>query len=70
MPPGAPLRDPETGSIIGNTPSMSSLIVTIALIFLVCGICYGLGAGTVKSVNDVVNAMTKAIASLSLPLMS
>ena len=65
LPPGAPLRDPETGAIIGNTPFMSSLIVTIALIFLVCGICYGLGAGTMKSVNDVVNAMTKAIASLS-----
>jgi aminobenzoyl-glutamate transport protein len=44
---------------------MASLIVTIALLFLVCGICYGLGAGTMKSVNDVVNAMTKAIASLA-----
>jgi len=65
LPPGAPLRAPETGAIIGNTPFMSSLIVSIALIFLVCGICYGLGAGTMKSVNDVVNAMTKAIASLS-----
>ena len=65
LPPGAPLRDPETGAIIGNTPFMSSLIVTIALIFLVCGICYGLGAGTMKSINDVVTAMTKAIAGLS-----
>jgi aminobenzoyl-glutamate transport protein len=65
LPPGAPLRDPETGAIVGNTPFMSSLIVSIALLFLVCGICYGLGAGTMKSVNDVVNAMTKAIAGLS-----
>ena len=65
LPPGAPLREPETGAIIGNTPFMSSLIVSIALLFLVCGICYGLGAGTMKSVNDVVNAMTKAIAGLA-----
>jgi aminobenzoyl-glutamate transport protein len=65
LPPGAPLRDPETGAIIGNTPFMSSLIVTISLLFLVCGIAYGLGAGTMKSVNDVVTAMTQAIASLS-----
>ena len=64
LPPGA-LRDPETGAIIGNSPFMASLIVTITLIFLVCGICYGLGAGTMKSVNDVVTAMTKAIASLA-----
>jgi aminobenzoyl-glutamate transport protein len=62
LPPGAPLRDP---AIVGNTPFMSSLIVSIALLFLVCGICYGLGAGTMKNVNDVVNAMTKAIAGLS-----
>jgi aminobenzoyl-glutamate transport protein len=65
LPPGAPLRDPATGAIVGNTPFMSSLIVSIALLFLVCGICYGLGAGTMKNVNDVVNAMTKAIAGLS-----
>ena len=65
LPPGAPLRDPETGAIVGNTPFMNSLIVSIALLFLVCGICYGLGAGTMKNVNDVVNAMTKAIAGLS-----
>lgn len=65
FPEGAPLRDPETGAIVGNTPFMGSLIVTIALIFLVSGIAYGLGAGTMKSTVDVVNAMTNAIASLS-----
>jgi aminobenzoyl-glutamate transport protein len=65
LPPGAPLRNPETGAIIGSSPFMSSLIVSISLLFLVCGIAYGLGAGTMKSVNDVVTAMTNAIASLS-----
>ncbi len=34
LPAGAPLRNPETGSIIGNSPFMNSLIVTIALVFL------------------------------------
>ena len=65
LPPGAPLRNPETGAIIGNSPFMTSLIVTIALLFLVCGIAYGIGARTMKGTIDVVNAMTKAIASLS-----
>ena len=36
VPPGAPLRDPETGDIIGNTPFMDSLIFIITMIFLVC----------------------------------
>ena len=65
LPDWAPLREPESGLLIGNTPFMNSLIVTIALLFLVCGIAYGLGAGTMTSLDDVVKAMTNAIASLS-----
>jgi aminobenzoyl-glutamate transport protein len=65
LPSWAPLREPETGALIGNTPFMNSLIVTIALLFLVCGIAYGLGARTMQSLEDVVKAMTNAIASLA-----
>jgi aminobenzoyl-glutamate transport protein len=64
-PPGAPLREPGTGDIIGNTPFMQSLIFLITLIFLVCGICYGLGAGTVTSSNDVITGVTKTFAGLA-----
>ena len=65
LPPGAPLRHPETGAIIGNSPFMTSLIVSIALIFLVCGAAYGFGARTMKHTNDVIAAMQKAITGLS-----
>ena len=65
LPPGAPLRNPETGAIIGNSPFMNSLIVTIALLFFTCGVGYGIGARTMKGTIDIVNAMTKAIGSLS-----
>ena len=65
LPPGAPLRNPETGAIIGNSPFMNSLIVTIALLFFTCGVAYGIGARTMKGTIDIVNAMTKAIGSLS-----
>ncbi|HEX6510309.1 MAG TPA: AbgT family transporter [Chloroflexota bacterium] len=64
LPPGAPLRDPKTGDIIGNTPFMDSLLFIIALFFLVAGICYGRGAGTVKSSNDVIAAITKTFNTL------
>jgi aminobenzoyl-glutamate transport protein len=63
-PPGAPLRNPETGAIIGDSPFMTSLIVTIALLFFGTGAAYGIGAGTVKNTNDIVNAMIKAIQGL------
>jgi aminobenzoyl-glutamate transport protein len=65
LPPGAPLRNPVDGAILGNSPFMNSLIVTIALIFFACGVAYGIGAGTIKNTNDVLNAITKAIASLA-----
>ena len=65
VPPGAPLRDPHTGAIIGNTPFMNSLIVTVALLFFAVGTAYGIGAGTIKKTNDVVNAMIKAIQGLA-----
>jgi aminobenzoyl-glutamate transport protein len=65
LPPGAPLRHPETGLVIGQTPFMDSLIFIISMLFLVAGIGYGRGAGTVKSSNDVIAAITKTFASLA-----
>ena len=46
--PDAPLRNPETGSIFNNSPLMDSLIFIITMLFLVAGICYGIGAKTIS----------------------
>jgi aminobenzoyl-glutamate transport protein len=64
-PSGAPLRDPETGGIIGATPFMDSLLFIIMLAFLISGIAYGYGAGTFKSSNDVIAAITKTFSGLA-----
>ena len=63
-PPGAPLRDPATGNIIGNTPFMASLVFVISLAFMVCGMGYGYGAKTLRGGNAAVAAITKTFASL------
>jgi len=63
-PPGAPLRDPATGNIIGNTPFMASLVFVISLAFMVCGMGYGYGAKTLQGGNAAVAAITKTFASL------
>ena len=63
--PGAPLRNPETGSVIGDSPFMDSLIVMITIIFFVAGWCYGKGAGTIKNSDDVLGAITKSWATLA-----
>ncbi len=63
--PGAPLRDPATGSIIGTSPFMDSLIVIIALVFLGAGLGYGRGAGSLTGSNDVIAAIQKSWAGLA-----
>jgi aminobenzoyl-glutamate transport protein len=63
--PGAPLRNPETGSLINDAPLMESLVVIITLIFLAAGIGYGYGARTLTGSTAVINAITKTWASLA-----
>jgi aminobenzoyl-glutamate transport protein len=63
--PGAPLRNPETNRIIGDSPLMDSLILIIALIFFVAGLAYGRGAGTIKGSDDVLSSITKSWAGMA-----
>ena len=65
LPPGAPLRNPETGDIVGDSPFMSSLIVMISAAFLAAGIAYGRAVGTVKTSGDVLAMIIKSWASLA-----
>ncbi|HWC29010.1 MAG TPA: AbgT family transporter [Dehalococcoidia bacterium] len=64
-PSGAPLRNPETGGIVGDSPFMDSLVFLISLVFLVTGIAYGKGAGTFTSSVDIINSVTKTFAGLA-----
>jgi aminobenzoyl-glutamate transport protein len=63
--PGAPLRDPVTDKVIGNSPFMDSLIVIIMLVFYAAGYAYGRGAGTIKGSDDVLKTITKSWAGLA-----
>src|SRR5581483_2873586 len=64
LPPGAPLRNPETGAIVGNSPFMDGLIILIMLIFLAAGAAYGRGAGTITSLGAAIKAIEKTFAGL------
>ena len=63
--PGAPLRDPVTDKVIGDSPFMDSLIVIIMLFFYVSGYLYGRGAGTIKGSKDVISTIEKSWAGLA-----
>ncbi|MDO8188755.1 AbgT family transporter [Conexibacter sp. JD483] len=65
LPSGAPLRNPDTNDIIGDSPFMSSLIVIISAAFLAAGIAYGKAVGTIRGSNDVLGMITRSWASLA-----
>jgi aminobenzoyl-glutamate transport protein len=65
LPNGAPLRNPETGDIIGDSPLMSSLIVIISGTFLAAGLAFGRATGTIKGSEDALGMITKSWASLA-----
>jgi len=64
-PPGAPLRNPDTGEIIGSSPFMNSLIVIITLLFLAAGLGYGRGSGSLPTATKVIQAVEKSWAGLA-----
>jgi aminobenzoyl-glutamate transport protein len=64
IPAGAPLRNPDTGELIGNSPFMNGLIALIMVLFLVTGTAYGAGARTMTSVTAVIKAIEKALSGM------
>lgn len=64
IPSQAPLRNPNTGELIGNSPFMNGLIALIMVLFLVTGAAYGFGAKTMKSATDVIKAIEKSLSSM------
>lgn len=61
--PNGILRNPQTNEIL-NSPFMDSIVVIIALLFMIPGIAYGLGAKTIKNDKDVINLMSKSMSTM------
>lgn len=53
-----------TGGFL-QSPFMSGIIFFMSLLFLIPGIAFGLGSGTIKSDKDVVDMMSKGISGLA-----
>ncbi len=62
--PGAPLRNPDTGEIFGNSPFMSSLLFIISMLFLAAGLGYGRGSTSLTGSTNVINAIVKTFNGL------
>ncbi len=63
VPSNGILRNPETAEIL-KSPFMDSIVVIIAIVFLIPGIAYGVGAGTIKNDKQVIDLMGKSMAAM------
>lgn len=68
LPAGGFLRDPASGDLL-HSPLFSGIVALIFAGGLLTGMAYGLGAGTFRSDADVVNGMSKAMATLATYLV-
>ncbi len=58
-----PLANQKTGGIVGSV-FLSGLIPIILIMFILCGITYGVTTGVIKSERDVTSKFTKAMANM------
>jgi aminobenzoyl-glutamate transport protein len=65
LPSGAPLRNPDNGDIIGDSPLMGSLIVIISACFLVSGLAFGIATKVIRSTEDALGMIIRSWASLA-----
>jgi aminobenzoyl-glutamate transport protein len=68
LPENAPLRNPDTGLLVGpgGSPLLSSVVAFIFVFFIVPGFVYGRVTGVMKSDRDVIDAMAGAMSSMGL----
>ena len=65
----SPWRGPNGSLTELGAPLMASIVPLIFLLFVVPGIVYGIGAGTVTSSRDIIEGMTKAMHSMAYYLV-
>lgn len=63
VPANGVLRNPENGAIL-KSPFMDSIVIVITILFLVPGIAYGYGSGSVKKSSTVIDLMGKSMATM------
>ncbi|MGL4854661.1 MAG: AbgT family transporter, partial [Lentisphaeria bacterium] len=64
LPEYAPLRDPHSGDLIGNTPFINSIVALLMLLFALPGIAYAIVVGTIKNDRDLEKMLTKSMSSM------
>jgi aminobenzoyl-glutamate transport protein len=64
-PPNAPLRNPETGSLIVESPFLRGLIPVLFVMFALPGYFYGRAVGTINKWDDIIKHMEHGMRNLA-----
>jgi len=64
IPPSAPLRNAETGSLLTGSPFMAGLVPIIMILFLAPAIGYGIGTKSIRKDKDVIAFMSKSMQTM------
>jgi aminobenzoyl-glutamate transport protein len=71
LPKGSFFRNDTTGALIPSSPLISSVVAVMFFLFIVVAAAYGVGARTVKNINDVPKYMQSGLSgSLSFFVMA
>lgn len=62
--PGGMLRNQETGSILTKSLFIESIVVILAIGFLVPGVFFGIGSGKIKRDSDIVKSMANSMSTM------
>ncbi|PMG49572.1 AbgT family transporter [Shewanella sp. 10N.286.52.B9] len=65
IPEGAPLRNPETGSVSGS-PFLKGIVAFIFIGFAIPGLVYGKVVGSMKKDTDIINAMSHSMSTMGM----
>jgi aminobenzoyl-glutamate transport protein len=63
-PADSPMRSPAGELTMADAPLMQAIVPLIFLLFLIPGVVYGYAAGTVKNHRDIIQGMSKAMATM------
>jgi aminobenzoyl-glutamate transport protein len=63
IPANGYLRDPGTGDLL-HSPFMSGIVAFIFLGGGLCGLAFGIGAGTIRNDRDAIKGMSKAMSTM------
>jgi aminobenzoyl-glutamate transport protein len=65
VPSGGPLRNPETGSLVVESPFLRGLIPILFVMFAVPGYFYGRAVGTITKFDDLIKHMEHGMRNLA-----